>query len=237
MQINCNVDTSLLDKTAQRYTKNLAYSVAQALNDTAKEAQSRIRLSLRQHFHIRKPDFIDRSIKIFVFANVGAVRPYAVLGVDQKQRFILSLFEQGGARVPFVGENEAIPVLGSPARPSVDTSVPSGFTFYALHFRLGATDLSAGGGAATKRGRLRQGKAGTYRFWQGGQRTFILAHSAAQPHGGVFQRTGPKAGDLRLVYSFKPNVHVKAALNFVEQTQQTMNQFFQEAFYRRFLRL
>jgi hypothetical protein len=226
----------MLDQMASRYQKNLAYSVAQALNDTALEAQRRIRASLRQHFVIRNAAFIDRSIKIFAFANVGADRPFAQIGVDNKQRLLLSLFEQGAARLPFVGRDEAVPITGQAARPSFAEGVRQDMTFSALHFKLGTTDERAFI-AGAKRKRTIYSGLGHYQFWQGNQRTFILAHSAAAPLGGVFQRVGPKRGDVRLIYSFRQSVRLKAALNFVATTQQTFNDTFREAFFRRFYRL
>ncbi|MGH9641097.1 MAG: hypothetical protein ACRD3Q_01600 [Terriglobales bacterium] len=236
MQINVEVDTSLLDKMSARYEKNLAYSVAQALNDTALEAQRRIRASLRQHFQVRKAAFLDRSIKIFAFANVGSNRPYAEIGVDNKQRLLLSLFEQGGQKTPFVGRDVAVPITGQAARPSIAESVRSDLTFSALHFKLGTTDERDFVAGAKRRRVLRQaGKQ--YAFWQGNQRTFILAHSAAAPLGGVFQRVGPKRDDIRLIYSFRQNVRLKAALDFVATTTTTFNDVFREAFFRRFYHL
>lgn len=235
MRINCSIDTSFLDSEAKRYQKNLAFSVADALNDTAKEAQRRIRAGLRERFHIRKPDFMDRSIKIFAFANVRANRPFAEIGVDNKQKLLLSLFEQGGQRSPFVGKNVAVPITGQAARQNIDQSVRPDMTFQSLNFGFGA----AGKVARTKTGRVSKKQpngSGGYRFWQGQQRTFILAHSARAPLGGVFQRVGPKRDDIRLIYSFKQNVRLRAALDFVSTTQATFDQVFADAFYHRFLR-
>lgn len=235
MKINVSLDTSFLDREAERYQKNLAISTAQALNDTAKEAQSRMRTALRERFHVRKSTIMDRSIKIFAFANVGANRPFAEVGVDNKQRLLLSLFEQGGERGPFVGKNVAVPITGQAARSSIDQSVRPDMTFQSLSFGLGKT----GSVARTKTGRVSKkqpGGTGGYRFWQGQQRTFILAHSAKEPLGAVFQRVGPKRDDVRLIYAFKQNVKLKAALDFVATTEKTFNEVFADAFYRRFLR-
>lgn len=235
MRIDCKIDTSFLDKEAERYQKNLAYSTKQALDDTVKEAQRRIRAHLRERFHIRKPEFMDRSIKILAFANVKANRPFAELGIDNKKKLLLSLFEEGGPRGAFVGKNVAIPITGQAARSNIDQSVRPDMTFQALNFGFGP----AGGVARTKTGRVskKQPKGtGGYRFWQGQQRTFILAHSARAPLGGVFQRVGPKRDDIRLIYSFKQNVQLRAALDFVASSEAVFNEVFADAFYRHFLR-
>jgi hypothetical protein len=242
MQINCTVDTSLLDKNAKRYTKNLAFSTAQALNDVAKAAQSRIRASLRERFHIRQAAFMDRTIKIFAFANVTANRPFAELGVDNsKKNLILSLFEEGGARLPFIGRNVAIPITGQAARPSVTDTVRPDLTFQAMNFRRSKTVTTSAGRdvlkARRKAGNRKRRLGGEYLIWQGENRTFILPATKRAPLGGVFQRVGPGKDDLRLIYSFKANVRLRAALGFVDATTQTFNDMFRESFYRRFYRL
>lgn len=244
MRIDVKVDTSLLDQNAKRYAKNLAYSTAQALNDAAKDAQRQIRANLRERFHIRNAAFMDRTIKIFAFANVTANRPYAEIGVDNSKRhLILSLFEEGGARLPFVGKNVAVPITGQAARPSVTDNVIEGFTFQALHFTKGPIARTARGADAWARQRLARSRgirgklSSEYFIWQGANRTFILFHTKRAPLGGVFQRVGPKRDDIRMIYSFKSNVRLRAALNFVSTTQGAFDTTFREAFFRRFHRL
>jgi hypothetical protein len=239
VQVNVSVDTSGLDRLASRYTKNLAYSTAQAINDVARTSQERIRAGLRRTMHVRKAAFIDRSVKIFVFANVQAVRPYAELGIDNKTRLLLSLFEKGAMRTAFVGRDVAVPITGRPARLSPTASVRADLTFQQLAFHKGRVTEA---GRAVLKERRRAGDrsrklTGGYYFWQGAQRTFILTGTARLPYGGVFQRIGPKRGDIVLLYAFKPSVRIAAALNFVNTTQATFNGEFQYAFQRRFYRL
>lgn len=244
MQINVRVDTSLLDKNAKRYAKNLAFSTAQALNDAAKDAQRQIRANLRERFHIRNAVFMDRTIKIFAFASVQSSRPFAEIGVDNsKKNLILSLFEDGGARLPFIGKNVAVPITGQAARPSVSDSVRPDLTFQALNFRRGPIVRTGAGAnawasqrAARKRG-IRGKLSNEYFVWQGDQRTFILFNTKRAPLGGVFQRVGPHRDDIRMLYSFKANVRLRAALDFVATTDTAFNNTFSEAFYRRFYRL
>ena len=238
-QLNVKFDTSVLDRTAERYTKNLSYITAQALNDVARSAQQKIRDGLRRTMHIRRASFIDRSVKIFAFASVQSDRPWAELGIDNKPRLLLSLFETGGLRAPFVGRNVAIPVTGRPARLSPSASVRADLTFQQLAFRRGA--VTAAGRSALRERRRAGNKSrklsGDYYFWQGAQRTFILINTARLPYGGVFQRTGPKRTDLVLLYAFKPTVRVAAALNFISTTTATFNEQYGDAFVRRFFRI
>jgi hypothetical protein len=236
--INVSFDTSGLDKTVARYQKNLAYSTAQALRASVLEAQRRIRESLRRSFHLRRVDFMNRSIKIFAFPSVASNRPYAEIGIDNKARLILSLFEDGGARTPFVGHNVAIPILGT-TRPSAESAVREDLTFQALHFQRGPITARGRSVLAARRlkGIRKRKLGGQYYVWQGAQRTFILSRTARAPLGGVFQRVGPKRDDIRLLYAFKSTVQVKAVLEFANQTEQAFADVFREAFFTAFYRL
>ena len=239
MQISLKVDTSLLDKNAKRYVKNLAFSTAQALNDAALEGQKRIRANMRERFHVRQAQILDRSIKIFAFAKAQANRPYAEIGVDNKPRLLLSIFEDGGARLPFIGKNVAVPVTGQAARPSEADSVRADLTFRALNFQKSAiTSQGRRILSGRKLAGIRKRKlSGQYLIWQGDKRTFILPQTRRAPLGGVFQRVGPGKDDIRLIYSFRSNVRLRAALDFVSTTERSFNDVFQESFYRRFYRL
>lgn len=240
MQINVNFDVSLLDRARERYEKNLAYSAAQALNDTALEAQKRIRESLSVKFRLRKRDFMFRAIKMFAFANVGAARPYAELGIDDsKPRSFLNLFETGGQRLPYKGQSVAVPITGNAARPSIGDSISPAFTFQALRFTRGPITHAGRQVLAARRAKgIRKRKlGGQYYVWQGANRTFILSHTARLPYGGVFQRVGPKRDDIRLIYSFRKNIQIRQTLEFVRTAASAYDQTFKAAFVRRFYHL
>lgn len=239
LKIGVEFDLSVLDKTAERYEKNLAYSVAQALNATVREVQTEIRAQLRSTFQVRKADFMDRSIKIFAFASVNKDRAFAEIGIDSKPRLLLPIFETGGTRGPFRGANTAIPVIGGPARPSFASPINPAFTFQALNFRRGPVSQAGKAVLADRRAQgIRKRKlAGQYYVWQGEQRTFILPHTDKAPNGGVFQRIGPGRDDIRLIYSFRPNVQLRKALNFVDTAQAVYERTFGEQFVSKFYRL
>jgi len=239
MQINVTLDTSALDKLAKRYDKNLAYSTAQALNATVLEAQKRIRAHMRQVFHVRRADFIDRSIKVFAFASVGQDRVYAEIGIDQKPRLLLSVYETGGQRVPFKGKSMAVPLTGGVARPSASASVNPSYTFQALHFQRGPITQQGRRilAARSAKGIRKQKLAGHYYVWKGANRTFILPATKRAPYGGVFQRVGPGRDDLRLIYSFRRAMQLRKVLEFVDITQQAYNDVFREVFFQKFYRL
>jgi ribosomal protein L34 len=239
MQINVDFDTSVLDKTAKRYEKNLAYSVAQSINAAALEAQKRVRAHLREVFHIRRGDFIDRTVKVFAFASVGKDRIYAEIGIDNKPRLILSMFETGGTRLPFKGKGQAVPVTGQVARPNAAASVNPAYTFQALNFKRGP--VTAHGrrvlSARRAKGINKRKLSGQYYVWQGANRTFILQATRRAPFGGVFQRVGPRRDDIRLIYSFKRTVALRKALAFVETSREAYERVFKDTFVQKFFRL
>lgn len=240
MKIECNFDTTLLERTAQRYEKNLAYSTAQALRQTALEAQSRIRAQLRQRFQIRKPEFMDRTIKIFAWPSVNQQRIYAEIGVDNSKRgLLLPIFETGGTKTPVMGKNVGVPITGSAARPSFGSPVSPAFTFRALNFHRGSPTQEGRKILAARRakGIRKRRLGGQYYIWLGNNRTFILTSTKRAPNGGVFQRVGPGRDDIRLIYSFKPNVRLKKALDFVETSRATYEEIFGRTLVAKFYRL
>jgi len=242
VRIDVKFDLSGLDKSVPRYQKNLAYSSAQALRAVGLEAQKRIREHMRIVFHVRKSDFMDRSIKIFAFPSVGANRPFVEIGIDKKTRFLLSLFESGSSRTAFRGKNVAIPRTGF-ARPSATSSVRADLTFQALNFQRGpikktgaAINAWASQAAARKRG-IKGKLANEYFVWQGNARTFILPKTKRAALGGVFQRVGPKREDIRMIYSFKQAVQLRAVLEFIKTAEGAYDAVFRDAFYKAFYRL
>lgn len=232
MKINVNIDTSGLDLKAQRVRKRLAFATAQALNDTVLDMQVAERANLDRKFAVRKHAFFYRLIKIFTFASVGKDRAYAEIGIDNtKARVLLSEFEKGGVKKSEKGKNVAVPITGSPARPTFRRSVAPSLTFDKMKLRLHQTHT---------------GK----RQWKGEKRTFLI------PDVGIFQRVGAKGrkkrdvalnvgrGSIsfaarkqttaRLIYRLKPRALLKATLEFVKTAQETFAQKWEENFWKRF---
>lgn len=237
MRIDIQIDAEKLKAKTLREQKRLAFSVAQALNDTAKEVQAEIQGRVKQLFRIRKGkdgssssefsretgdqpsrserSFIVRSIKIFAFANVKRGRIFAELGIQNRPRLLLSTFEKGGTREPFVGKNVAVPTEEGARGGSLDNSVAPELTFKRLGFKPHTTT---------------SGK----RQIKGKQRTFILSSTAAHPDGGVYQRIGPKKEDVRMIYSFRRAFRLRAVLRFVKTAEAVYIKRFRENFLARF---
>jgi len=236
MDFKFDIDFSLLDKKSASFQRNLAYSVAQALNKTAQAIQTKIRNNVKARFHLRRTDFVLRQIKISTFANVKQQRPYVVIEVDQKPRLLLGKFEEGGEREPFVGKHVAVPVTGQAARPSWDQNVNARqYGFKALNFqRKDMREVNSKPNAKRKKNRA---NSKPYMVWLGRRRTFILGQTKKASFGGVFQRIGPKHDDIRMIYSFRGTFRVKQALGFVQTARANYEADFREEFYRRFLHI
>jgi hypothetical protein len=208
VNIKVQIDTKALKARTEREAKRLAFSTAQALNETAKEIQTAERVNLDRKFTVRKAGFLYRLIKITAFASPRKGRPFAEVAIDPtKKRVLLSLFEKGGEKEPTKGKSVAVPLTGGPARPSFGQPVQDEFTFRKLRFRR----------RRTKTGKVQ---------WKGEKRTFIILGL------GVLQRVGGKAKSsaAKLIYAFERRPRLKALLDFTEIAVRTFNREFSHQF-------
>jgi hypothetical protein len=244
MKINIEIDSELLKARTDRQVKNLAYSTAQAVNDTALQVQYRIQGDVQERFHLRKKQgakswegatspyqdetgdapargersWLVRQVKMFAWANVRRGRLYAEVGVAQRPRLLLAGFETGMMREPFKGKHVAVPVSATARDGSIDRPVDPALTFRKLAFRVRWT---------------KSGK----RQIKGKMRTFILGATATHPMGGVYMRVGPGREDIRMAYSFKRAWRLRKVLQFVARGKQVYEKSFRENFMRRFYKL
>lgn len=217
MKIDLQVDDKALATLKSLGEKKLPYAAVNALNQTAKQLQKQMRIGVKQRFRVRpkrQAFFLRMAAIIKPFASVKKGIAFAEIAVGQKPKLLLSKFERGFKRLPFTpgAKHVAVPLTGGPARPRIGSSVPPEFTFRRLRLKQ-----------AKKKGGKRKTKTEAVTFtqtkrgqWKGRQRTFILTHTAKAPLGGVFQRIGPKRGDIRMVYSFSDPRWVKARLRFMQ---------------------
>lgn len=247
MDIRVKVDTARFNDLAKNYPRNLAFSTANAINDTAKDAQKAIREHMAQVFHIRSANskaFLDRSIKIMVWANVRGGRPYAIIGIDNKasgrRAKLLSMFEEGGTRTAQVGRRVAVPRVGTGgARPSIESQINPNWLIQSLNMHKAPTAPRHALSGNPRNVKRRKGQASSYQFWQGANGTFMLERSARAPYGGIFRRESAGKGDgaIRMLYSFRPSVPLPAVLSFVETTGQVFEARFMSNLNRRFYHL
>ncbi len=214
MKINVKIDTKALKARTQREARRLAFSTAQALNETAKEIQTAERIQVDRTFQIRKAGFMYRLIKITNWASARQGRPYAEVAVDNtKKRVLLSTFEEGGVKEPAKGKHVAVPITGEGARPSFASTIQEDLTFRGMKFKK----------HVTKRGKVQ---------WKGRHGTFII------PDLGVLQRVAGKARDsvANLIYSFQSRPRLRAMLRFAETARATFEKEWERQFRRAYLR-
>ncbi len=211
MEIRVQIDSKALKARTEREAKRLAFSTAQALNETAKEIQTAERVNLDRKFTIRRAGFMYRLIKI---ASPRKGRPFAEISIDPtKKRVLLGIFEKGGEKKPEKGKSVAVPVTGGPARPTFRQPVREEMTFKGLRFRR----------HVTAKGKVQ---------WKGLNRTFIIRGL------GVFQRVGGKVKNstTRLIYAFAKHPRLKAVLEFTEIATRVFNREFEGQFRKAFNR-
>lgn len=191
--------SALFKRLGPQAEQKLAYAAVNTLNRAAIEMQ-RI---LREHvlnsvgFDVRQRAFIAREaakIERQSFASVARGQAFVEIGVGHKPRLLLSEFEEGGKRLPFVGSHVAMPVIGGPARRTRRSRVPKRFTFEQLNFI--------------------RGRSGT---WVGQQRTYLI------PDVGVFQRGArskakghAKGRDSVMLYAFVDPFQLRARLDWLK---------------------
>ena len=210
IKINAQIDVLPLVNQTIQAQRNLAFSVVQGINNTAKRIQQEERAKLEQNFTLRsktKPFMLRNAAIIKPFASVTQGRPYAEVSVGQKQRLLLGGFEKGLDRAGgFVGHNIAMPVAGSPARPAFRSSVPEAYRY----------------------NKLRMKKVGGR--YVGQHDTYVI------PNVGVFMRQGKGKQNSQLLYGFHPTQHLKAKMHFVDTAQQVASKWMSEEIHAAFIK-
>lgn len=206
------VDDSRLVLKLRNGQKRLAFAVANGINNTAKAIQKIERDRIGRRFTVRggNAQFLQRQAAIIrPFASATRNVPFAEISIGQRRRLLLSKFEERFRREPFKGRQLAVPVLGSPARPTRRSSVPESLRFTKLRLRKQKKAPA----------RRRRGDPANQPR-KGLQRTYLV------PGVGVFQRrSGPRpaagrAGRKRsrhnsvLIYAFirPPEVEARPGL-------------------------
>jgi len=218
MKIDLRVDSTDLVLHLRNGERRLAYAVVNVINSTARRVQDAERQRVEGVFTIRKKDFMRREAAVIKpFANVRQGRPYAEIAVGQKPRLLLSAFERGGERRPATAgaKHVAVPVKGSPARPTFASPVPDALQWTRLRFRK----THAIGTRPS--GRTRRTKPKTSGIWFGEQGTYLI------PGVGVFIRGG-QAGTRRLLYAFAKDVRLRPRLQFVKTAEHEAQKWFAE---------
>jgi hypothetical protein len=207
----------ILERMTQLEQRRLPFAVSLALNKTAKEFQQAMRVGISRRFTLRRPAFILGLVHIprGGASNVKAGRYTAeiVVGGSEpgsksfRSRGLLAKFEGGGQKQ---SRDEMMPVaVPTPSlRPSFAEMVPRALFPKNLRLQERRTPDGTLGPKVHVTG---TGKAQI----KGKRRTFVLGQPG-QRGWGVFQRTGPKKGDIRMLWSYRMRVPIPRRLQFAD---------------------
>jgi hypothetical protein len=197
VDIKIDIDTSSVVRLTEEVLRQLPYAANNAITRTAQEAVAAAQANAAAHLEIRK-NFLLRRIRILHYSRVANLT--AAIGVDENVQgspLILGFLEEGqsGEKKGSTGGGLAVPLTGSPARPSF----PSKVTPKLLYKKLDMQKHTTSGGAIQ---------------WKGKQRTFAI------PGVGIFERVGRRKPRSRrgrgassqsttvMIYRFKPSAHL-----------------------------
>lgn len=185
--LTLNVDAREVLGFFDGLSKQAPFAVSLGINNVMKLGQQREIAHIRGAFTLRRPQFIERTIKILQFANKRTLT--GVIGIDPT-RDVLAKFEDQGIKRPTSGSALAVPIQVK--RGKTDIVVK--------RMRVRALELRP---VRSKTGKVTlKGKYGTF--------------TVKTPQGGaILQRTGK--GQVKVLYAFKRSVPLPKNLEFTQQ--------------------
>ena len=166
------------------------------------------RAEISAHFQIRK-NFILTRLKILQYSRVSNLT--AIVGIDtavQGSPLLLGIFEEGGTKEPDNGSGIAVPITGSPARPTFSDAVVRALQYTKLQLSTTATDQSIRG----------------------------LQHTYVVPGVGVFERVAPgnDPGATVLIYAFEPSAPLKKRISLIQVMSDIVSARFNPIFWQEY---
>ena len=191
MKVDVTVRTERAHRFVQAvFDEQVPFATAVAINESAKHAQGVQRKHQRGIFEVRRPLFVDRSVKIKPFANKRTLT--AVVSVDppggKDRADVIAQHEEGGPKGATSGTSVAVPTRHVP--------------------RTGAGVINR----AWRPARLRKTRGGRSRRDKREWGTFIR-----RTRGGrraIFFDEGDEG--IKPLYWLVPSVPIQPSLNFVE---------------------
>ncbi len=118
IRLDVKVDTTSLDLAGSR----LPRAISDAIVDTMTGAQKKQRTRMADRFTIRRQPFLNQSVKITLFPKAdrltGELAIAAPNGAPADRANVFSKFERGGFKVGRDGGRIAVPIVGSPVKPT-----------------------------------------------------------------------------------------------------------------------
>ena len=202
--LDVEFDSRDTERWLGKMAKQTSFALSVAINDTLKDAQKVQRAHQRRVFTVRRPQFVDRSVKIKRFATKRTLT--GTMSIDppggQKRADIITKFERGGQKRPRDGRHLAIPIDAKRTKAGVVSrrNRPKGFNFK----RVG-------------------------RSIRGDRRTFIIPGVGIFQRVGR-----RKNSRIRLLYAFKTQVPIDRRLDFIQNAERVVRQMFDRNFDRAF---
>lgn len=228
--IDIHVDIDQAIAEVGRYTGQMPFAIATALNRTGEDGNAALRASIGQHFIVRDDRLLRYVAPTILPRDQRASKTNlsVVLKTEGRGR-ILDPFEIGLAKTGTLAKPVAIPT--ATLRPTPRAVVPR--RMYPAN--LGLTPKKTPTGTsyyALGRGSILHHKTPIHHTARGAvqikgkQRTFVLdprLHRGIAPEQwGVYQRIGPKRGDIRMLWRYVDQVPRPAILEFEETVRRTV---------------
>lgn len=173
--------------------RQIPYATSVAINRTLDDAQKAIRVHLREAFHLRRPDFIDRTVYIGREDRARKDNLVGTVRIDPR-RDVLAKFEDDTIKRPRAAKSIAVPVF---VQDSPDMILA----------RSNPLNLKQLMRAIDRRGgKFKREKGQKQRDVQ--RRAFIVKNAR-----GTFV-VGRLGSETRVLYAFKPSVPITPDLNF-----------------------
>jgi hypothetical protein len=205
MQITYKLDISGAIALFDLILTKVPYATNNALTRTARELVTVERDELSREFQIRK-QFILNRVQITKWSKVSSLWTEVAINKNVAGgELLLTMFEEGGEKLPDLGSEIAVPITGTAARPTFAQSNLTSLAYKKLAIEKHITEL----------GKIQ---------YKGAKRTFVI------PGVGIFQRNQGKRRSKRakkgqgsgrdqsgatLIYSFKRAVPLRAQMHFV----------------------
>lgn len=189
------------------FRDQLPFATSRAINSTAYDARDEIRKGIDERFTIRRR-WVVNAIQIPRGGRATKRKLEAVVLIDHRRKFLFK-FEEGGTKRGTPDMPIAIPT--EHIRP-VPTKVPPQ-ALYPKNLRLQARRDIDGGMLAARTKLTRKGAV----QWKGKRRTFVIDpqhHRADRELWGVWQRTGPKRHQIRLIWAYRREIPIPNTLQF-----------------------
>jgi hypothetical protein len=231
MLIKTDIDIAGALSTLDLILKKVPYATNNALTRTAKELVDVEREELKTEFQVRK-QFILNRVRIVKYSRPNDL--WTRVAIDRNVQggdLLLTMFEDGGEKLPQLGTELAVPITGSPARPSFPQKVTPRLLYKALHMQK----------HITANGKVQ---------YKGDQRTFVI------PGIGIFQRVATKGKARKhthfsqflgqqvhdtsstvLLYKFRSGVPLRGQMHFVKTAREFVRRRFGELWAEEFARV